>query len=162
MFNKTKNNITVIASTKINKDTSIEGQIISKNDIRLDGFFTGKINTKKKIIIGKNGTLIGKLNCENLIVEGSIQGEAKVSDNTSLLASSSFKGILSTQKLCVEEGAFFDGDCKTILKSKFNDLGNIKAVPKDTKSNESDNTLDKEVQNTPEVEFLTENAPKNH
>ena len=114
MFNKTKNNITVIASTKINKDTSIEGQIISKNDIRLDGFFTGKINTKKKIIIGTNGTLIGKLNCENLIVEGSIQGEAKVSDNTSLLASSSFKGILSTQKLCVEEGAFFDGDCKGV------------------------------------------------
>ena len=128
MFNNTEKNNILNASTNINQDTSIEGEIISKNDIRLDGFFTGKIDTKKKIIIGREGTFIGKINCQNLIVDGSIQGEAKVSENTSLHATSSFKGILSTQKLCVKEGALFDGDCKTILKNKSNNHENIKAA----------------------------------
>ena len=52
----------------------MEGDIVSKNDIRLDGNLIGKMTTKKKIIIGKKGFFNGKLKCENLIVEGKIKG----------------------------------------------------------------------------------------
>ena len=45
----------------------MEGDIVSKNDIRLDGNLIGKMTTKKKIIIGKKGFFNGKLKCENLI-----------------------------------------------------------------------------------------------
>ena len=55
MFKKTEKGYTITDPTKINHDTSIEGEIFSKNDIRLDGILNGKIITEKKIIIGKRG-----------------------------------------------------------------------------------------------------------
>lgn len=115
MFKKTEKGYTITDPTKINHDTSIEGEIFSKNDIRLDGILNGKMITEKKIIIGKRGAFTGKLQCENLILEGSLEGEAKVSNSTFLVVISRFKGTLSTQEFKVEEGAYFEGECKTVV-----------------------------------------------
>ena len=117
VFKKTETNHPLINPTKINQDTSMDGDIVSKNDIRLDGNLIGKMTTKKKIIIGKKGFFNGKLKCENLIVEGKIKGEAKVTNSTALLAYSNFNGLLSTQKFSVEEGASFEGNCITLKEN---------------------------------------------
>ena len=149
-------------SSKINQGTFMEGEITSKNDIRLDGILNGKINTDKKIIIGIHGTFSGKLKCENLIVEGSIKGEATVSNSTSLLARSSFSGILSTQKFNVEEGASFDGDCKTIIKNNPTDTVKALAVTEKIKSTEPTDKSDQKYPIEAEVEALTENTLEKH
>ena len=115
MFKKTEKGYTITDPTKINHDTSIEGEIFSKNDIRLDGILNGKMIAEKKIIIGKRGAFTGKLQCENLILKGSLEGEAKVSNSTFLVAISRFKGTLSTQEFKVEEVAYFEGECKTVV-----------------------------------------------
>ncbi len=130
----------IAAHTKINQGTSMEGEIISKNDIRLDGILNGKINTEKKIFIGKKGAFNGKLKCENLILEGSLQGEASVSNSTSLLATSIFNGVLSTHKFSVEEGAFFEGDCKTTIRDTPPDAAKVIEIVKEINSTEATQT----------------------
>lgn len=161
MFKKTETSHPLTAPTKINQDTSMEGEIFSKNDIRLDGIFNGKINTEKKIIIGIKGAFSGKLKCKNLIVEGSIQGEATVSNSTSLIATSSFNGILSTHKFSVEEGASFDGDCKTIVKNYPTDTIKVEGIAEKIKSAEAADASDQKDPIDAEVEVLAENTPDN-
>lgn len=161
MFKKTETNHPLINPTKINQDTSMEGDIVSKNDIRLDGNLIGKMTTKKKIIIGKKGFFNGKLKCENLIVEGKIKGEAKVTNSTALLAYSNFDGVLSTQKFSVEEGASFEGNCITLQEnnpvkpSKFGEMGEKieNSEPQEEDQNKSIET---------EVKAVSENSPDKH
>lgn len=161
MFKKTETNHPLINPTKINQDTSMEGDIVSKNDIRLDGNLIGKMTTKKKIIIGKKGFFNGKLKCENLIVEGKIKGEAKVTNSTALLAYSNFDGVLSTHKFSVEEGASFEGNCITLQENnpvklpKFGEMGEKieNSEPQEEDQNKSIET---------EVKAVSENSPDKH
>ncbi len=127
MFKKTKIEIVLKEPTIINQNTLIKGEIFSKSDIKLDGFLKGKMISEKKIIIGKNGEFVGELKCEDLIIEGSVEGKALVSNITSLFTKSKFNGVLSTQKFKVEEGASFDGDCQTITPNKSPE--SIKIIP---------------------------------
>lgn len=161
MFKKTETGDILITPTKINQDTSMKGEIISKNDIRLDGILNGKMTTKKKIIIGKNGFFSGKLKCEDLIVQGSLEGEASVSNRTSLLATSSFNGVLSTHKFSVEEGATFQGDCKTTVKNNPIDLAGIKTKGEQTKGTKPIDTSNQKDSSEAEFEKVIENAPEN-
>ncbi len=162
MFKKSEIDQPLTNPTKFNQDTSVEGEIVSKNDIRLDGNFTGKMTSQKKIIIGKKGFFSGKIITKNLVVEGVIKGEATVSNSTNLLETSNFNGILSTQKLGVEEGAVFDGNCITLEESKASDLNrgaktkeesqSFKATPKNP-----DSIIPKEL----EAEEVDENSTEN-
>ena len=161
MFKKTETNHPLINPTKINQDTSMEGDIVSKNDIRLDGNLIGKMTTKKKIIIGKKGFFNGKLKCENLIVEGKIKGEAKVTNSTALLAYSNFNGLLSTQKFSVEEGASFEGNCITLKENNqekqpsFDEMG--EKIGNSEPQEEDQNKLIES-----EVKAVSENTPDKH
>ena len=163
MFKKTETGHTVTDPTKINHDTSMEGEIFSKNDIRLDGILNGKMTTEKKIIIGKKGVFSGKLKCENLILEGSIDGEATVSNSASLMATSSFNGVLSTHKFRVEEGAFFEGDCKTMTENKPAEPDKVSEVTDEAKNPEPQqdfqNTSDQKKTIETEVDPVAEKTP---
>jgi cytoskeletal protein CcmA (bactofilin family) len=115
----------------------MEGEIVSKSDIRLDGNLTGKMITRKKIIIGKKGFFSGKIKCETLIVQGIVKGEATVTKSTALHDNSTFNGILSTQKFSVEEGAIFDGNCITLGESKSTDLKKLAEIKEEIQSSKS-------------------------
>lgn len=129
--------------TKINYNTEIKGELVSDNDIRLDGHLEGKLISKKKIVIGKKGFFSGELECENLIVEGNLQGEATVGNTTSILAYSSFSGTLKTLKFYVEEGASFEGVCNTTSENKPPKLNGIdpKTMEKTNQSFDESKTL---------------------
>ena len=157
MFKKTETG-DLSDPSKINYDTSMEGEIISKNDIRLDGILKGKMTTEKKIIIGKKGVFDGKLKCENLILEGKVEGKALVSDRAYLMSTSSFRGVLSTHKFKVDEGAYFVGDCKTMTKNKNTEYDKVIEVIDETKNSEPNDMNQKKTSET-EVDPVDEKNP---
>ena len=77
----------------IESSTKIIGDIISKADFRIDGIVEGNITTTGKVVIGKSGKVIGKLNCSNADVSGSISGQIQISETLSLCQSLTFKEI---------------------------------------------------------------------
>ncbi len=48
---------------RIEKNTSITGNIVSENDFRIDGKLEGDIKTSGKVVIGQNGRINGKIVC---------------------------------------------------------------------------------------------------
>lgn len=95
----------------INVSTVIEGKITSKGSIRIDGKLTGTMTAEGGLVVGTTGEISGDISAKSLVSGGKIQGKVIIQDRTVLEATSNFTGELFTQKLIIEEGAIFDGQC---------------------------------------------------
>jgi len=91
--------------------TTIEGNVTSNGDIRVDGSLKGTLNTKGKVIIGDSGKINGEVHCKNFELEGSVDGKVFVSELLSLRSRSKLTGEITTNKLAIEPGALFTGKC---------------------------------------------------
>ena len=97
--------------SKIDKNTTLNGNINAKTDIRIDGKVEGEIITTGKVILGKDANVKGKVLCGNADIEGIFYGELTVSGTLSLKIGSNLEGKVRIQKLIVESGAIFNASC---------------------------------------------------
>lgn len=102
---------------RIEKNTTIKGDIVSEADFRIDGKLDGNVKTSGKVVIGKDGYIHGKVECVNADIEGSFNGELLVSDLLSLKSSAVIEGTVEVSKLAVEPGATFNATCSMKGKS---------------------------------------------
>ncbi|NJM14644.1 MAG: polymer-forming cytoskeletal protein [Bacteroidales bacterium] len=96
---------------KISAGTNITGDINTNGDIRLDGTLQGNLSTKGKLVIGESGKVIGVINCKNADIEGKIEGKIVVAELLSLKATSNLNGDITTNRLSIEPGSKFTGNC---------------------------------------------------
>lgn len=107
-----KNNVSENPSVNIiGAGTTIEGDITTNGDMRIDGSLTGTINVKGKLVVGPSGMVEGEIICQNADVSGTIKGKIGVAELLSLKSSSKLNGDIITNKIAVEPGAAFSGSC---------------------------------------------------
>jgi cytoskeletal protein CcmA (bactofilin family) len=118
MFNKTKttfmtknHDIDTGSINLIGVGTTINGEIKSNGDVRIDGSLVGSVNTKGKVVIGSTGSVEGEIFCQNADISGAIKGNITVSELLALKATANLKGEITTNKLSIEPGANFSGAC---------------------------------------------------
>ena len=99
------------ASNRILVGTSIEGEIKSKGDIRIDGKIKGTINITGKLVVGEKGVVEGDIKCAFANVSGTLKGQLEVSELLTLQATAKVNGDIVTNKLSIEPGAEFTGSC---------------------------------------------------
>lgn len=95
----------------ISNGTEITGDIRSQGDIRIDGVLIGNLSTKGKVVIGNTGKVKGEVVCKNSEVSGEIEGKINVSQLLTLKIASAINGDIITNKLSIEPGASFTGNC---------------------------------------------------
>jgi len=106
-LNETENsNINLISN-----GTEITGDVKSDGDIRIDGMLIGNLTTKGKVVIGSTGKVKGEVVCKNSEVHGEVDGKINVSQLLTLKNSSQINGDIITEKLSIEPGARFTGNC---------------------------------------------------
>jgi cytoskeletal protein CcmA (bactofilin family) len=96
---------------RIVEGTSIEGDIRSDSNIRIDGKLKGTIHTKGRLVIGSSGIIEGEIICENADIEGVFIGKINVNQLLSLKSTAKLTGDIITSKLAIEPGAMFSGAC---------------------------------------------------
>jgi cytoskeletal protein CcmA (bactofilin family) len=109
--NKTEN---VNSPDKLNRlveGTVVKGDIKTDSNFRLDGELTGTINTLGKLVIGPTGKIQGEIICGNADIEGEVVGNIKVDGVLLLKSTAKFRGNIIAQKLGIENGAEFNGNC---------------------------------------------------
>ncbi len=120
MFNSKKDNgdmstnqreSTPTGINSLGHNTSIQGDLSSDADMRLDGNLTGNLKCSGKLILGPKGHIKGDINCENAVIEGTIDGTIKVRDHLHVKETAKINGEISTQKLTVQSGAVFNVKC---------------------------------------------------
>jgi cytoskeletal protein CcmA (bactofilin family) len=98
--------------------TRITGDILSENNILIEGEILGNIACKGKVTIGNTGLVKGNISCYTSEIFGTIEGEIKVEDVLNLRDTSKIYGNIYTTKLKIDEGAFFEGSCKMSSSTK--------------------------------------------
>ncbi len=106
-----KNDFESNGHNQISVGTSIVGDINSEFDIRIDGKLTGNIETKGKLVLGPSGNIDGNVTCNNSVIEGKIEGKITVSELLTLKNTSLVSGDIIANKLSIEPGAKFTGNC---------------------------------------------------
>jgi cytoskeletal protein CcmA (bactofilin family) len=95
----------------IGNGTTIEGDIRSNGDLRIDGTVHGNVYSKAKVVVGSTGMVEGDINCQNADISGTVKGKSSINELLFLKATSKLNGDIVTGKLIVEVGASFTGSC---------------------------------------------------
>ena len=95
----------------INAGTEIIVDINSNGDIRLNGTLSGNINARGKLVVGESGKVKGIINCRNADIFGVFEGKLNVSELLSLKANAQIVGDMVTNRLAIEPGCKFTGNC---------------------------------------------------
>ncbi|GAK91520.1 hypothetical protein JCM19298_2812 [Nonlabens ulvanivorans] len=99
------------SQNRISHGTVIEGDITSQGGFRIDGTINGTLQTPAKVVIGKDGSINGSLECGNADIEGSFKGKLSVTGLLTLKSSAVIDGEVVISKLAVEPGATFNATC---------------------------------------------------
>ena len=124
---KTEPVVNVNSISRISAGTVIKGEILSPNDIRIDGTFEGRVQSKGRVVVGESAVIKGDIVCENVDLWGKVEGNLFVKDTLSLKEGCVVAGNLHIRRLAVELGATFNGNCKTITEAEFNKLAGVDA-----------------------------------
>lgn len=100
------------SSNVIGKGTTIEGNIDTSGNIRIEGKILGNIRSRQKIALGNGSQVDGNINATNADIEGHVKGKIDIQEVLVLKATSVITGDITTSKLVIEPGATFNGSCK--------------------------------------------------
>jgi cytoskeletal protein CcmA (bactofilin family) len=100
------------STSLINKGTQLTGDIESSGNIRIEGNVTGNVVSKAKAFLGQSSQVSGDIIAQNAELEGEVKGNIRVSDTLTLRPTAIIHGDIITNKLIVESGAAFNGQCK--------------------------------------------------
>ncbi len=138
---KRKNHIIPSSNSKalntIVNSTSIEGNINSEHDIRIDGHLVGDLDCGSKVIIGPQGKVTGEINCMNAVIEGKFEGNINVKELLTLTATAVVKGNIVYNKWIVQSGAIFNGGSK---------MGSATAPPSNLKKSTQNHKIAKRTE----------------
>ncbi len=116
MFNKEKNTspterLNGNSATLISAGTTLQGDLKSENNLRIDGTIKGNIICSAKIIIGASGFVEGRIEGAQADVSGKVLGDIQVKELLQLRDQCNVDGNIAAGKLQIEPTATFNGKC---------------------------------------------------
>ena len=124
-MSKTETVVNVNSISRISAGTVIKGEITSPTDIRVDGTFEGRVQSKGRVVVGETAVIKGDILCENIDLWGKVEGNLFVKNTLSLKEGCTVNGNHHIRRLSVELGATFNGNCKTITEAEFEKLSGV-------------------------------------
>ena len=94
----------------IGKSVLVKGELSGSEDLYLDGEVEGTIMLKDHaLIIGPNGRIRANVSARDVTIHGKVDGNVRGTDRVELKRSAVLVGDISTQRIVIEDGAFFKG-----------------------------------------------------
>lgn len=94
----------------IGKSVQIKGELTGSEDLYLDGSIEGTVDLRDhSLIIGPNGKIKAGISARDLVVHGRVEGNITATGRVELRKSCTLIGDVSTQRIVIEDGAFFKG-----------------------------------------------------
>jgi cytoskeletal protein CcmA (bactofilin family) len=94
----------------IGKSVLIKGELSGSEDLYLDGEVEGNIELRDhSLTIGPNGRIRANVHAKDIVVHGKVDGNVHANDRVELKRSAVLVGDIATQRIVIEDGAFFKG-----------------------------------------------------
>jgi cytoskeletal protein CcmA (bactofilin family) len=98
----------------IGEGTTLHGNFNLNGLLRIDGSFSGTVQTSGKVLIGKHGSAQCKIVAGTVVIGGKVKGEIIAMERITLLSTGVLIGNIVTPRLIIEEGVVFDGKCEIV------------------------------------------------
>jgi cytoskeletal protein CcmA (bactofilin family) len=94
----------------VGKSVLIKGELSGSEDLYVDGQVEGHIELQGNVLtVGPNGQVHANVNAKSVIIHGKLEGNIRASSHADLRKSSLTVGDIVTQRIAIEDGAFFKG-----------------------------------------------------
>lgn len=94
----------------IGKSVVIKGELSGSEDLYVDGEVEGSIDLKEhSLTIGPHGRVRANVSAREIVVHGKVEGNLQGSDRVELKRSAVQVGDIATQRIVIEDGAYFKG-----------------------------------------------------
>lgn len=94
----------------IGKSVIIKGELSGSEDLYLDGEVEGNIDLHNhNLVIGPNGRVRADVQAKDVVIHGKVDGNVTGAEKVELRKSSVVTGDINTQRIVIEDGAFFKG-----------------------------------------------------
>ncbi len=94
----------------IGKSVVIKGELSGSEDLYLDGEVEGTIELHQNALtIGPNGRIRAHVHAKEVIIHGKVDGNIRGNDRVELKRSAVLVGDIVTQRVSIEDGAYFKG-----------------------------------------------------
>jgi cytoskeletal protein CcmA (bactofilin family) len=94
----------------IGRSVTVKGELSGSEDLFIDGQVEGTIELKgNSLTIGPNGQVKANINAKDVVVQGKLDGNIQATQRAQLSKSAVATGDITTQRVSIEEGAYFKG-----------------------------------------------------
>ncbi len=94
----------------IGKSVIIKGELSGSEDLYLDGEVEGNIDLHNhNLVIGPNGRVRANVHAKEVVIHGKVDGNVTGVEKVELKKSALLNGDINTQRIVIEDGAFFKG-----------------------------------------------------
>lgn len=98
-------------TSMIGSGMTIQGEINSQSDIRIDGKMIGNVHCSAKVVIGVDGQVEGNVYALQVDITGKVTGNIQVKEQVTLRNNAIINGDIITAKLSMEPTVNFNGKC---------------------------------------------------
>jgi len=99
----------------IRKSVFIKGQILSKEDLVIDGSVEGSVEAQEnRVTIGPNGRVVANVKARDVVVLGNLKGNIEASGRVDIRKGANLVGDIRYAKISIEEGADLRGSLEMI------------------------------------------------
>lgn len=107
------------AAAHIGKSVLVKGELSGSEDLYLDGEVEGTIELHNHtLVVGPNGRVRANISAREVIIHGRAEGNINGTERVELKKSCVLTGDITTQRIVVEDGAFFKGSVDLHRESK--------------------------------------------
>ena len=125
--------------TIIGKDIVIEGNILGREHLEIDGSVKGNIDMEAhNFALGPNGKVEGEIHARNVRISGQMLGNVKTPGKIEITQEADFQGDIQAKSIAVENGAFFKGSVELIREASQNTFSAAKSIANDDSPEYSD------------------------
>jgi cytoskeletal protein CcmA (bactofilin family) len=92
--------------------SAFNGTLRTEGGLRVDGAVEGQVDVSGTLTIGHDGLIRGDVTASQAIIGGTVIGTVKADRQLELQSGSRVEGDIFTRSLIIEEGVFFEGNCR--------------------------------------------------
>lgn len=96
--------------TAIGKGVTIIGDVVSKEDLFIDGDIKGNVEVQdSRCTVGPNGNARSNVKAREVVIQGKVQGDVEATQKITIRKDGSLVGNIRTMGIIIEDDAYFKG-----------------------------------------------------
>ena len=98
--------------TLLGKGSEFEGKLSFKGQVRIDGKYSGQIQTDEVLVVGASARVNAEISAGTVIISGHVEGLIRASSVVELHKGAKVKGTIESPNVTMEREVTFDGTMK--------------------------------------------------